>query len=175
MLDIEHGKLTLEEKTILSEWMSAAKFGPAATEFFTALPMIALFHLIVLHRDGMLAFLGRRPGKTFDVKGTFKTLMREVKSEVINHVFPFGTAILAVAEAAVTTPMEKQIEQMQAGSRQLEPVLKLRSFTKELSARAESIAGIIPTSELAVREALPDVDRTGRAVLEILQRLQRRE
>ena len=162
-------QLSTEQKRTAVEWMVASKYSLFIQNFYTALPSLAVFNLISMWHEALLAFLGRKPNKHFDVWAGTKKMFEELPSAIIDHVVPFGAPVIQGVRTALKSPMKRDIEVMSAAAKQTERAVKLEQFASNFEEQVKFVREIITRSEEANRESFEDLQRKGAALLEILQ------
>lgn len=123
--------LSAEEKYALAQFTVALATGPSTWKYFAALPTMALINALLMYRDTNISFLGRSPGKRYDPRAAINVLLQVGADAIIDAAtFNFGSALLHAADAAMTSPVEKDIANLRAAATQLERVFQLKAALK---------------------------------------------
>ena len=165
-----NSRLSASEQQALAEFTVALVAGPSTWTFFGAMPTLPLIDAVSDYRDAGLRFLQRRPGKRYDFRAAMGTILDAGADAIVDAAtFNFGSTLLRASMAALTPPVERDIENMQAATTQLSRVFQLRRTLSTLNSRIDVISGVVAASEDAVESSISEIESSGALITKIYQ------
>lgn len=164
---IQERALSEDEKFAVANFTAALASGPATWKFFAGVPTIAMVAALTNYRDTAIAFLGRPPGKRYDLRAGLDVLLQAGADTLIDAAtFNFGSTLLRTAEAALISPAEKDIAAMRGAVSQLERVFQLKSALAKLDTQMGALSVLLATSEAAIKDSVSDIGKYGAVITE---------
>ena len=161
---------TPDESYVLRRWMVAAREGPTVWTYYSSIPVFALAGLVKSYRDGHRAFLGREPGKQFDLRAGIEAVGDEVKDLILDVGTGGGAVLFRIGVATIRPPIVKDIASLRAAALGVERVFRLQRVLNDLCDHASFVQQIATSAEQVVADSFEAIKNDGAVVVDIVRK-----